>query len=176
MATIKAEQANSSKKKIGLILAILIVLAAICIGGAYNFGYLSFHPANATSEHNPADAANKKTIQNAESQAALEAPIFVTLEPFTVNLQQQGRDRFLHVGLVIKVADAKTKTLLTDFLPEARSRVLTLLADRSSESLDTPESKRNLAAEVAKSLSVPFFAGQAPLRISGVLFTTFIVQ
>ena len=30
---------------------------------------------------------------------AVEKPIFVTMEPLTVNLQSEGRGKFLHVGI-----------------------------------------------------------------------------
>ena len=104
------------------------------------------------------------------------APIFVPLEPFTVNLQPNGRSRFLHVGLTLKVADAKSQGQVTAYLPEVRSRILTALANRESESLVTPENKAQLAAELMAALNQPFAPNLPPQKISSVMFTAFVLQ
>lgn len=155
MGTGTTQRQNAPKKKIGVLLAMLITIAAVG-GGAYYLG----------STHSPATAAETKN----------GAPIFVAMDPFTVNLRQDGRDRFLHAGVTLKVADSKTQAQLTEYLPEARSRVLTLLANRQLDSLDTAENKKQLSIEILKTLSHPFSPTHPQPRISDVLFTTFIVQ
>src|SRR5688572_32682200 len=49
---------------------------------------------------------------------ALDKPIFVTLEPLTVNVQTEGRSRFLHVGVALKVRDEQAKAQIVEFKPE----------------------------------------------------------
>jgi flagellar FliL protein len=66
-----------------------------------------------------------------------EKPIFVALEPLTVNLQSEGRPRFLHVGMALKVRDEQAKAQIVEFMPELRSRLLMLLSNRPPESLVT---------------------------------------
>lgn len=103
-------------------------------------------------------------------------PIFIALDPFTVNLQPNGRARFLHVGVTLRVADTKSQSQVTQYLPEVRSRVLTVLSNRESESLVTPENKAQLVAELMAALNQPFAQNLPPQKISHVMFTTFMLQ
>jgi flagellar protein FliL len=104
------------------------------------------------------------------------APVFVSLEPMTVNLQPGGRNRFLHAAVTLKVPDAKSQALVTQYLPEVRSRLLTVLSNRASDALITPEEKARLSAEIMASLNQPLVANLPSLRISAVMFTTFMLQ
>lgn len=103
-------------------------------------------------------------------------PIFIALDPFTVNLQPNGRARFLHVGVTLRVADTKSQSQVTQYLPEVRSRVLTVLSNRESESLVTPENKAQLGAELMAALNQPFAPNLPPQKIASVMFTTFMLQ
>ena len=105
-----------------------------------------------------------------------EKPIFVTLEPLTVNVQSEGRGRFLHVGMALKVRDEQAKARIVEFMPEIRSRVLLLLSNRPPESLVTTEDKARLAEEIRAELSRPLGAGLPPQEIASVSFSTFVVQ
>jgi flagellar FliL protein len=104
------------------------------------------------------------------------APIFVAVEPVTVNLQPNGRARFLHAGVTLKLPDAKSQALVAEYLPEVRSRLLTVLSNRASDALITPEDKAKLAAEIMASLNQPLVANLPSLKISSVMFTTFMLQ
>lgn len=111
-----------------------------------------------------------------EAPALPADPIFVALEPFTVNLQPNGRSRFLHVGLTLKVADAVSQGQVTQYLPEVRSRILTVLSNREADSLLTPEQKAQLASELLAALKQPFAPNLQPVKMSSVMFTTFMLQ
>ena len=103
-------------------------------------------------------------------------PIFIALEPFTVNLQPNGRMRFLHVGLTLKMADAKSQSQVIQYLPEVRSRVLNVLSNREAESLAMPSDKALLASELMATLNQPFGPDLPLQKISSVMFTTFMLQ
>lgn len=118
------------------------------------------------------DSQRPRTAVN----VAPAAPIFVPLEPFTVNLQPRGRSRFLYVGLTLQVADAKSRDQITAYLPEVRNRILTTLANREPESLVTPENKAQLADEIIAALNPPFAPNLPPKKISSVMFTAFVLQ
>jgi len=98
------------------------------------------------------------------------------VEPVTVNLQPGGRARFLHAGITLKLPDAKSQALVTEYPPEVRSRLLTVLSNRASDALITPEDKAKLAAEIMASLNQPLVANLPSLKISSVMFTTFMLQ
>ncbi|CDS50340.1 Flagellar biosynthesis protein FliL [Polaromonas sp. CG9_12] len=157
MATSKEETAppGKSKRKI-----LVFGLLALALAGAGGGGYW-FMKGNAA----PAPA-----------QVKVEAPIFFALEPFTVNLQPGGRNRFLHVAVTLKMADAKSQVQMTQYLPEVRSRVLSTLSNREAESLATPEDKARLSGEIILSLGKPFGPNTPQQKISSVMFTTFMLQ
>ena len=112
------------------------------------------------------------------TQAVLkvEEPIFVALDPFTVNLQPNGRSRFLHVAVTLKMTDAKSQARVAQYLPEVRSRVLSTLSNREAGSLATPENKARLSAEIMTALSQPFAPNLPQQTIASVMFTTFMLQ
>lgn len=147
-----------SRKRLVLIVLAALVLTAAAAGGAYYYFY-------AMGDHKP----------KVKVELPVD-PIFIALEPFTVNLQPGGRSRFLHVGMTLKVGDAKSQTLFTQYLPEVRSRVLTVLSNRQAETLLTPEEKALLAAEIMTALNLPFGPNLPSSKISSVMFTTFMLQ
>ena len=103
-------------------------------------------------------------------------PIFIALDPFTVNLQPNGRSRFLHVGMTLQVADFKSQGQITQYLPEVRSRILTVLSNRESDSLLTPDGKALLTGEIMAALNQPFAPNLPSSKIASVMFTTFMLQ
>lgn len=156
MATSTPEVTPPKRPKTILWLA-LLVLVLVAAGGAGYF-YLASQKPHTAAAPVPVD------------------PIFVALDPFTVNLQPSARIRFLHAGLTLQVADVTSQGQITQYLPEVRSRVLTVLSNRASESLLTPESKALLAGEIKAALSLPFAANLAPPKVASVMFTTFMLQ
>ena len=115
--------------------------------------------------------------ESAPARQAVEKPIFVALEPITVNLQQgEGRGRFLHVGMALKVRDEKAKAQVVEFMPELRSRALMMLSNRQTDTLQTTEDKARLAAEIQAELSRPLNDTLPPQGIVGVSFNAFVVQ
>lgn len=157
MATITSPKVNAPKSRmLGIVLGAIVAITAVG-GVAYYFG-------------------NSRGAPHAAAASVVEVPIFIALEPFTVNLQSEGRPRFLHIGVTLKVNDAKSQEKVTQYLPEARSRVLMLLSNRKPESLSTQEDKNQLATEILKTLNKPFSPNQVPQQISDVVFTAFVLQ
>ena len=106
-----------------------------------------------------------------------EKPIFVLLEPMTVNLQSEGgRAKFVHLGVVLKVRDEKAKAQITEFMPELRSRILLLLSNREPDSLMSPEDKTRLTEEIRAEFNRPLTTGNPPQGVVSVSFNTFVVQ
>ncbi|MCK2184927.1 flagellar basal body-associated protein FliL [Halomonas getboli] len=106
-----------------------------------------------------------------------QAPIFVEIEPFTVNLADDDYgSRLLYAGISLKVADEQSETLLNEHMPEVRSRLLMLLSGQRATDLATPEDKQRLADQVKATLEAPMTEPQPELSIERVLFTDFIVQ
>ncbi|MCK0715683.1 flagellar basal body-associated protein FliL [Chromohalobacter sarecensis] len=123
--------------------------------------------------------SQQEASANEEQSEPEEAPtpIFVTIEPFTVNLQDdEYSERLLYVGLSLKVGDDKTKEVLKQYMPEVRSRLLMLLSSQEAGALVKPEGKQRLADQILTLFDEPLAEPQPPLDVTGVLFSEFIVQ
>ena len=154
----KGKGKGKGKGKLRMVLLSCLVLGLAAAGGAYYYHYVHQQPH--------------------ETKAVLkvEAPIFIPLEAFTVNLQPGGRTRFLHVAMTLKMTDAPSQTRITQYLPEVRSRVLSILSNREADSLTTQEGKAKLSGEIMTSLSQPFAPNLPKQTMTGVMFTSFMLQ
>ncbi|MDM0042960.1 flagellar basal body-associated protein FliL [Variovorax dokdonensis] len=117
--------------------------------------------------------------QSAPAQAAapvLEKPIFVTVEPFTVNLQDEGRPKFLHLGMTLRVRDEKSRAQVAEFMPELRSRAMLILSNRKPDTLVSTEDKSRVAEEIRTEMNRPLAEDMPSQGIAGVSFNTFVVQ
>lgn len=161
MAT-SIEKGEIPKKSRTLRVVMFSLLALALTGSAAGAAYYF------TSKRNDAHAA--------APAAAVEVPIFVALEPMTVNLQPNGRSRFMHVAVTLKMTEPKSQSQVAQYLPEVRSRVLTVLSNRAAESLLTTEERALLADEIMGALNQPFAPNLPPQKIAGVMFTTFMLQ
>ncbi|MGJ7491233.1 flagellar basal body-associated protein FliL [Variovorax sp. ZT4R33] len=158
-STAPASAAPSSSRSSKLL---IVVLSAVTVCALAGGGYFYL--------------ATGKQADAAPAVKPPEKPIFIALEPLTVNLQSEGRGRFLHIGIALKVQDEKAKAQVVEFMPELRSRVLLLLSNRLPESLLSTEDKSKLAEEIRTTLNAPLSGDLPPQRVSSVSFNTFVVQ
>jgi flagellar FliL protein len=75
-------------------------------------------------------------------------PIFIVLEPFTVNLQRESSDQYLQLGLTLKIFDLEYEKKIKDNLPEIRSKILQLLTTKTASELLSAEGKTRLVKEI----------------------------
>lgn len=160
-----AEQAQpepapkKSGKKLFLILALLVILLA---GGGAAWYFLA--PSG--------DAA-----AGAEKKVEVKPPIFVVLDPFTVNLRsEEGLEQFLQVALTLQVAEQPMVDSIKLYMPEVRNRLLLLLSSKTGTDILPPEGKKKLAEEIVATLNKPFSPQGAPQKVTNVFFTSFVVQ
>ncbi|MDN3524884.1 flagellar basal body-associated protein FliL [Halomonas sabkhae] len=115
----------------------------------------------------------------AEEPATIEqqAPIFVEIDPFTVNLAEDDYGtRLLYAGISLKVSDTRSRELLETHMPQVRSRLLTLLSGKQAQDLTSASGKKRLTDQIIAALETPMAETQPDLAIEDVLFTEFIVQ
>lgn len=118
--------------------------------------------------------AGAKNVADAPQRAA--PPVFVVLDPFTVNLQPEGGEQYLQVAFTLQVAGQPDVDKIKLYMPQVRSRVLVMLSSKKASELLTPEGKKKLSDEIVAQISQPFYAQGAPLQISNVFFTSFVIQ
>lgn len=104
------------------------------------------------------------------------APVFVPLETFTVNLQSEEEDRYLQTQFTLQVADASQADLIKQFMPQVRSRLLTLLSSKKVDDLKTSEGKQKLSEEILAQVRLPFSPKSSPQTVSDVFFVSFVIQ
>jgi flagellar FliL protein len=140
------------------LLALLLIGIAAAAAGYFLSDYFKAGRAASAASRPPAD------------------PIYIALTPLTVNLQPNDRHRFLHVGVTLRVNDAKTQAFVTQYLPEVTSRMQMVLSNRQSEFLITATDKAKLAAEALEALNRPFGPNLPALKIASVMFPVFMLQ
>lgn len=155
-----AETAAPKKSKKKLIM--LIVAALALLGGA---GGAAWHFVGN-------DAGAAPAIKNEPAKL----PVFVVMEPFTVNLQSEGGDQFLQITFTLQVADQSQEELIKTFMPQVRSRLLFLLSSKKASEVSSVEGKKKLSDEIITTVNQPFTSKSAPQTVSNVFFTSFVIQ
>ncbi|MCC7546578.1 MAG: flagellar basal body-associated protein FliL [Burkholderiales bacterium] len=180
----KSEGEGGGKKKKALLFAIIGVVVVLLAGGG---GAAWFFMSKGKEEH----------AVEAEKRKPRTPPVFVTLEPFVVNLAGEVQ-HYLQVGIDLKVAEAAVGDRIKAHLPEIRNGVLLLLSSKNVEELGSLEGKNRLRAEIRAAVNGPLgieaspsaahhsagqtdAAGQGGSAVEGegvqeVLLTSFVIQ
>ncbi|MGC6744780.1 flagellar basal body-associated protein FliL [Escherichia coli] len=108
------------------------------------------------------------------SNASCPPPVFYALDTFTVNLGDA--DRVLYIGITLRLKDEATRSRLSEYLPEVRSRLLLLFFASGCCRTGDRRRQENLIAEIKTTLSTPLVAGQPKQDVTDVLYTAFILR
>lgn len=176
-ATADAASGKGGKSKAKLLIIVGIVLAVLLAGGGAAAFFLTKKGHDETAaagedaeaEEQDAPKAKKKAKKKAKSD---QPPIFVSLDPFTVNLSDEDADRFAQIQMVLEVSEKSVDEELKVQLPAVRNAILLLLSSKSARELLTLEGKQKLAAEVVAATA----ARIGDDKVESVHFAQFIVQ
>lgn len=180
-----ADAAAATPAKSHKMLIIVIALLVVVIAGGAGW-YFTKGSAPAT-EH----------VEEAKHEPVRQAKYVPLGEKFTVNLQQEEGDRYLQVGITLKVLDAKLEEEIKTAMPEIRSKLLLLLSGKKPSELVSTAGKQQLVQQVM--VEVDAILGVAPAAATAaasdvhdgghtvagsakqdgvvdVLFTDFIIQ
>ncbi len=151
--------AAAPKKRRTLLWIIIAVVVLLCSAGGAAWYFLA--PQAASAE--PKAAAQKP-------------PVYVPLEPFTVNLAEENGDHYLQVGIVYQVSDDKLADTLKQYMPVLRNRILLLLSGKKPSELVSVEGKRKLVDELVTAVreSLPPLPPDQAVR--GALLSSFVIQ
>lgn len=103
-------------------------------------------------------------------------PIFLAMEPFTVNLQPEVGEQYLQVAFTLQVADEAQVENIKLYMPLVRSRILMLLSTKKASELTSAEGKKKLQDEIIAQIKQPFAPQSPPQQLTGVFFTSFVIQ
>lgn len=175
------DQVAPKKSKKLLIIILAAVLLVVIIGGAAAFFLLKSHADNPDDEEVAETTHSKKKDKGKEVP-----PVFVSLEPFTVNLVPENGDQYLQVSLSVQLEGPEAEQSIKTLMPKIRNDVTLLLTSKKASELLTKEGKDTLARELRDGVNdvlVPprrnkrgelIRADDGPAK--EVLFTSFIIQ
>ena len=154
-----AADGGASKKK--LMVIILVALIAVSAGAGLTWFLTRGSDGKA--------AATKKVEPSGP-------PVFVAIDPFTVNLQQENGEQYLQTAFTLQVKAQEEADVIKANMPQVRSRLLLLLSSKKASELASTEGKKTLSEEIIAQVNQPFATGAPPQEVTGVFFTSFIVQ
>lgn len=150
-----------SKKKL-LVMVAVAIIAAAAAGGIV---FVMTNKGGAAASHAEPVHSGK-----------IEPPVFVPIEPFTVNLQPENGDQYLQVTLTLQVAGPSQVDLIKLNMPQVRSRLLLLLSSKKASEINSAEGKKKLTEEIIEQVKQPFVEKGRQQEVTGVFFTSFIIQ
>lgn len=143
-AAADAPPASGGKKKLIIIIAVVLVL--VLGGGVAAMLLLKKKPPAEGEDGEEAAAAAHAPAAHTPKPGT--PPVFVPLEPFTVNLADRDVDRFAQVGVTLEVVDAKFGEQIKLYMPAIRSNILMVLSHKTAAELLSLEGKQKLAKEI----------------------------
>jgi flagellar FliL protein len=157
---------KSKKKKLLLVFSTAVLLLGA--GGAAGW--------YAIKDNGPALSDEEKQLAAEQAKKAIP-PVFVSLEPFVVNLRGgDDSDHYLQLGVVLQVSDEHATDAVKQQMPRIRNSVLMLLSSKSADELSSIEGKQQLSEEIVTEARKPMQLDQANKGIEGVYFSAFVIQ
>lgn len=150
------------KKKGGKSLILIIVIAVAVIAGGGG-AFLFF------TKKGGGEKASKKEEQ--QQQKKEESAMFA-LDPFVVNLSDQGATKFLKVSMQLELSSQAVTESAKAKTPQIRDAIINLLTSKTSDSLMSPEGKLQLKDEI--NMQVNQILGNNTVK--NVYLTEFVMQ
>lgn len=170
-AAAEAPPPKSKKKLIIIIVAVLVLLAGA--GGGWFF-------MKSKEAHKKPAKPGQEEVQAEEEESGgghgAAGPVFLTLETFTVNLQPDPEEKFLQLDLSMQVKKPEEAEALKSQMPAIRNRLLLLLTSKQASQISTMEGKQELSNEILAEVNKPFTEHGKPQKVTGVFFTSFVIQ
>lgn len=176
-----AEAPKKSKKLLIIILAAVLVVV-LAGGGAAFFLLKGDHPEDEEAAEETEKPAKKKAAKKEKKD---HPPVFISMEPFTVNLIPETGDQYLQVVLALEMEDALAEADIKTQMPKIRNNITLLLSSKKASELMPKEGKEKLADSLkdeinsiveppVKNKKGELVAPDGPVQ--SVLFTSFIIQ
>ena len=142
-----APPAKGGKKK--LIIIIAAVLLLVLVGGGAAFMLLKKKPVDGEEDGGHATAEASEPAPKAKPKHdAKHPPVFLTLDPFTVNLADKESERYAQIAVTLEIEDAKVGEDIKVYMPAIRNNILMVLSHKTAAQLLTREGKEKLAQSI----------------------------
>ena len=176
-----ATEAPKKSKKL-LIIILAAVLVVVLAGGGAAFMLLKKSDHADDDEEVAEDVGKTKKKEKKDEHAV---PVFVNMEPFTVNLVPETGDQYLQVTFSVEIENAEAEAKLKTVMPKIRNNITLLLSSKKASELLSKDGKEKLAdalRDEINSVIEPPTKNKKGETISAdgpakaVLFTSFIIQ
>jgi flagellar protein FliL len=142
---------KGKKKMLLIIIAVAVVLLAAGGGGA--LWLMKKRAAEAAAAEGGEE--EHEVARAEESHDKHTPPVFMPLDPFTVNLADRNAERYAQVGITLELDDAHSAEEIKGYMPAIRNNILLLLSHKSSEELMERDGKLKLAEEIRREALAP---------------------
>ncbi len=149
------------------VLIIIIVSSVVVLGGLGAGFFIMWQKLAAIGVQNVQASAKE-----AEKKADVGMGPTFHLDPFIVNLADEGGKRFLRVTMELEVKNAEMVKQVEDHLPKIKDSILMILPTKKYAELHTVEGKIALRQQIMKKING--FLKDAP--ITHIYFTEFVIQ
>ncbi len=176
-------EAPPKKSKKLLIIIVAVVLLLVIGGGAAAFFLLKGDDEHADEEEVAAETEKHDKKKDKKKDEA--PPVFLAMEPFTVNLVPETGDQYLQVILSVELEGAEAEPEVKASMPKIRNDVTLLLSSKKASELLPKEGKETLAIEIQDAINSAINPPKKNKRgelvapdgpVHAVLFTSFIIQ
>jgi flagellar protein FliL len=151
-----AEKPAEATPKKGKKTLIMVIAAVVLLGGGGGGAAWWFLGRGEPDEKALAAAAEEKRKA---------ARMFVTLDPFVVNLADRDSERYAQIGVVLEVEGKDANQKVTDKMPAVRNEILLLISSKQAQELITREGKVQLASEIALAAARPLGWTPPPAKV-----------
>ena len=159
----EAEEAEEVQKKYPKKFIVIGVILLLLGGGAFA-GWKFFLAEKLLSDGEQTSSAIAKK--------AAAPGISYSVEPFIVNLLDQGGKRYLKAQFELDIEDESLKKELSRRMPQLRDAILMLLSSKTFADISIPEGKVQLRSELTERINSILKEG----AIRTLYFTEFVVQ
>lgn len=163
-----ADGGSSKGGRRWMIVAAVVVALGAAVGAAVQFLV------------RPGQAAAPDGEASARARAA--NPVFVALDQFTVNLADEGGERFAQIAVTLQVSDEKVDKAIRAHMPSIRNAILLLISSMKAGDLLSLDGKKALSDGIALRAGAelgwpgPGESGAPGNPIVAVHYSNFIVQ
>lgn len=161
------DPAVKGKGKLKFIIIVVVGLL-LAIGASVGGTWFFLHKSMAKTEEHPAAAA---------APTGKAPAIYEALAPaFVVNLDQNGRQRFMQVSITLMTRDQAGLDALKVHMPVIRNNLVMLFSGQSFDALATPIGQEMLRQKATASVQEVAQKEVGKLVVDQLLFTNFVLQ
>ncbi len=150
--------AKPKKKKAKGLILIIVIAVAVLLGGGGAFLFFT-------------KTGGAKALKKGEVTSKEESIMF-PLDPFVVNLGDQGSTKFLKVSVQLELSNKAASEMAKAKIPQIRDAIINVLTGKTSDDLMLPEGKLQLKDDI--NLMTNQILGDNTVK--NIYFTDFVMQ